>query len=43
MLQTQVLSIGQANEPCIGLTQENSIENSVQDSLSYILKPHSLC
>ena len=29
MLQTQVLNIGQVNEPCIGLTQENSIENSV--------------
>jgi len=29
------LSIGQANEPCIGLTQENSIENSVQDGLLY--------
>ena len=29
MLQTQVLRIGQANEPCIGLTQENSIKNSV--------------
>ena len=43
VLQTQVLSIGQANEPYIGLTQENSIENSVQDSLSYILKPHGPC
>ena len=31
------------NELCIGLTQENSIENSVQDSLPYILKPHGLC
>ena len=27
----------------LGLTQENLIENSVQDSLSYILNPHSLC
>ena len=43
MLQTQVLSVEQANEPCIGLTQENLIENSVQDSLPYILKPHDLC
>ncbi len=43
MLQTQILSIGQVDEPCIGLTQENLIENSIQDSLSYILKPHSLC
>jgi len=25
------------------LTQENSIENSVQDSLPYILNPHGLC
>ena len=29
LLQTQVLRIGQANEPCIGLTQENLIENSI--------------
>ena len=43
LLQTQALSIGQANEPCIGLTQENSIESSVQDCLSYIPKPYSLC
>ena len=43
ILQTQVLSIEQANESCIGLTQENSIENSIQDSLPYILKPHDLC
>ena len=27
----------------LGLTQENSIENSIQDCLSYILKPHGLC
>jgi len=37
MLQTQVLRVEQVNEPCIGLTQENSIENSVQDCLPYIL------
>jgi len=43
MLQTQDLRVDQEKEPCIGLTQENSIENSVQDSLPYILKPHSLC
>ena len=43
MLQTQVLRVRQVNEPCIGLTQENSIENSVQDGLPYILKPYSLC
>jgi len=30
ILQTQDLRVGQVNEPCIGLTQENSIENSVQ-------------
>ena len=29
VLQTQDLRVGQANEPCIELTQENSIENSV--------------
>ena len=27
----------------LGLTQENSIENSVQDCLPYILKPHGPC
>ena len=43
VLQTQVLSIEQANEPYIGLTQENSIENSVQDCLPYILIPNGLC
>ena len=40
LLQTQVLRVEQVNEPCIGLTQENLIENSVQDNLPYILKPH---
>ena len=29
VLQTQVLRVGQVNEPCIGLIQENSIENSI--------------
>jgi len=43
MLQTQVLSVGQVNESCIGLTQENLIENSVQDGLPYILKPYGPC
>ena len=43
MLQTQVLRVRQVNEPCIGLTQENSIENSVQNGLPYILKPYGLC
>jgi len=43
MLQTQALRVGQVKEPCIGLTQENSIENSVQDSLPYIPWTHGLC
>ena len=33
LLQTQALRVGQEKKPCIGLTQENSIENSVQDCL----------
>ena len=36
MLQTQALKVGQVKEFCIRLTQENSIENSVQDNLPYI-------
>ena len=43
LLETQVLRVGQVNEPCIGLIQENSMENSVQDSLPYILNLHGLC
>jgi len=43
MLQTQALRVGQVKEPCIGLTQENSIENSVQDSLPYIPWTHGPC
>jgi len=43
MLQTQVLRVGQVNEPYIGFTQENSIKNSVQDYLPYILISNSLC
>ena len=43
MLQTQELSVGQEEESCIRLTQENSIENSVQDCLPYILNYHGLC
>ena len=31
MLQTRVLRVGQVNEPCIRLTQENLIKNSIQD------------
>ena len=38
MLQLKDLRIGQWEEPCIGLIQENSIENSIQKHLSYILK-----
>ena len=38
---TQDLRTSQENEPCIGLTQENSIENFVQDCLPYILNSHS--
>ena len=38
LLQTQVLSARQVNESCIGLTQENSIENSVQNSLPLYTK-----
>jgi len=36
MLRIKDLRVGQWKEPCIGLTQENSIENSVQDCLPYI-------
>jgi len=43
LLQTQVLRVEQVNEPYIRLTQENLIENSVQDCLPYILQPHGLC
>ena len=42
ILQLKDLRIGQWKEPCIGLTQENSIKNSVQDGLSYIQIPDSL-
>ena len=43
LLQTQVLRIRQVDEPCIGLTQENLIENSIQGSLPYILMPQGPC
>ena len=43
LLQIQVLRVGQVKEPYIGLTQENSMENSVQDSLPYILNSHGPC
>ena len=43
LLQIKDLRVGQWKEPCIGLTQENSIENSVQNCLPYILIPNGLC
>jgi len=43
MLQLKDLRVGRWEEPCIGLTQENSIENSVQDGLPYIQIPNGLC
>ena len=42
MLQTQDLRVDQEKEPCIGFTQENSIESSIQECLSFILKAHGL-
>ena len=43
MLQLKDLRVGQWKKPCIRLTQENSIENSVQDGLPYIQIPNGLC
>ena len=43
MLQLKDLRVGQWKEPCIRLTQENSIESSVQDGLPYIQIPNGLC
>jgi len=43
LLQIKDLKVGQCEESCINLIQDNSIESSVQDSLPYILNPHSLC
>ena len=40
VLQSQDLRVGQEKKPCIGFTQENSIESSVLDCLSYILNPY---
>ena len=40
LLQTQDLRIGQEKELCIRLTQENLIENSIQDGLPYICWTH---
>ena len=42
LLQIKDLRVGQWKEPYIGFTQENSIENSVQDSLPYIQIPNGL-
>ena len=42
VLQSQDLRVGQEKKPCIGFTQENLIENFVQDCLPYILKSHML-
>ena len=35
--------VGQKKKSCIEFTQENSIENSVYDCLSYISKTNGLC
>ena len=43
VLQPRDLRVGQQKESCIGLTQENSIENSVQDCPPYIQIPNGLC
>ena len=43
VLQLKDLRVGQQEESCIGLTQKNLIENSVQDCLSYIQIPSGLC
>ena len=36
MLQLKDLRVGQEEKSCIGLIQENSIQNSVQNCLPYI-------
>jgi len=43
MLQFNSLRVDQRKESCIRVIQENLIENSVQDSLPYILITHGLC
>ena len=43
LLWSQDLRVDQEKEPCISLTQENLIENSIQDYLPYILKGPGLC
>ncbi len=43
LLQLKSLSVDLREESCIGFTQENSIENSVQNCLSYIQISNGLC
>jgi len=43
ILQTQDLRVDQEGEPYIRFIQENSIENSIQDSLPYILNLYGSC
>ena len=43
LLWLKDLRVDQWIKPYIGLTQENLIENSVQDCLPYILKLHGPC
>ena len=43
ILQLKDTRVGQWEEPYIRLTQENSIESSVQVSLPYIQIPNGLC
>jgi len=41
MLWSQDLRVGQEKEPCIGFTQENSIESSVLDCLPLLSTVHT--
>jgi len=43
ILMLQTLKLIKRKNLVLGLIQEDSIENSVQDSLPYILKPHGSC
>jgi len=43
MLQFNELRVDQRKESWIRIIQESLIENSIQDSLSYILITHGLC
>ena len=42
-VMTLILRVGYKNNSCITETQENLIENFVQDSLPYIQIPDGLC